>query len=449
MPQIRRRYYIWLFRAYVKKWKKTILLSAVFGAAIFFILIALFTLYVRPNLERQVQKIGYWGTYEIASIPDTVLSDISYGLTTVEPGVGIKPAAAEKWEVQDDGKTYVFHLKKGLHFHDGTELTADNVNLSFKDVERQRVGDYAVAFKLKNPYAPFLYSVSKPIFGANSNGLGEYKLTDVDVNAGFVRSLILQNVHEGRIKKQVYFYPTQDALKLAFTLGEVDKISGIDSSTLLKTDLATWKNAKVTKTTDYSTAVTLFYNNEDPILSDKKVRQALDYSLAEDFPYGERAYSPIPPGSPYYYENAESQVRGLELARTVLEDPSIQIDQDTIISTTPEYEVVAKQIQDAWRQIGIDSKIQIVNGIPANFQVLLYRFKIPQDPDQYTLWHSTGANNITKYKNLRIDKLLEDGRSIASESERETIYSDFQKYLLDDVPASFLYFPTQYTIERK
>lgn len=62
---------------------------------------------------------------------------------------------------------------------------------------------------------------------------------------------------------------------------------------------------------------------------------------------------------------------------------------------------------------------------------------MPKDPDQYILWHSDQVNNIVRYKNLRIDKLLEDGRSVTNINERKEIYSDFQKYLMDDLPASF------------
>ena len=70
------------------------------------------------------------------------------------------------------------------------------------------------------------------------------------------------------------------------------------------------------------------------------------------------------------------------------------------------------------------------------------------DPDQYTLWHSGQMNNITNYKNLRIDKLLEDGRQTVDIQSRIKIYADFQKYLLDDAPATFLYFPDIYTVTR-
>jgi len=57
--------------------------------------------------------------------------------------------------------------------------------------------------------------------------------------------------------------------------------------------------------------------------------------------------------------------------------------------------------------------------------------------------------NLTRLKNPRIDKLLEDGRKSLDLDERRKIYFDFQKYLVEEVPAVFLYYPMTYTINRK
>jgi peptide/nickel transport system substrate-binding protein len=437
-----------LFRAYFKKWKKTILLSTVLGVGVFFVVITLLNFYIRPHLEKKVQKVGQSGVYAVDELPDSILYDISYGLTRTNVKGEIKPAAADSWEVKDGGKVYVFHLKKDLEFHDGEKLTTKTLNLDFKDVRRKTIDSHTVEYDLKEPYAPFLSAVAKPVFAKNSSGLGEYKLSKVDINGGFVRSVNLINTKDRRKRKHVYFYPTQDSLKLAFIMGEVDEIQGIDSVKFLKTDFSKWKNVSVSQGVDKTNLVTLFYNTQDPILSDKKIRQALNYALPQKFELGKKAYSPIDPSSPYYYPAAETQPAGADLAKTVLQTPGLTIDSPIVISTTVEYEPTAKAIQKAWKAVGIPSKIQIVPGVPSTFQVLLYKFKVPQDPDQYTLWHSKGTNNITKYKNLRIDKLLEDGRSTLDRDERITLYSDFQKYLLDDVPASFLYYPYTYTIKR-
>ena len=113
-----------------------------------------------------------------------------------------------------------------------------------------------------------------------------------------------------------------------------------------------------------------------------------------------------------------------------------------------DYEKLAQTIQKSWEKLGIKSKIEIVNRIPEKFQIFLYSFSVKKDPDQYALWHSSQATNISRYKNLRIDKLLEDGRSTTDPKARLSIYADFQKYLLDDAPASFLYYPRVYKLCR-
>jgi len=90
----------------------------------------------------------------------------------------------------------------------------------------------------------------------------------------------------------------------------------------------------------------------------------------------------------------------------------------------------------AFREIGED------------FDVLLAVQEIPRDPDQYHLWHSTQPGNITNFWNPRIDKLLEDGRRISSLEERKKIYFDFQRFLVEEAPVVFLYYPTSYEISR-
>jgi len=41
------------------------------------------------------------------------------------------PNVAEKWDISEDGKTYTFYIKKGIKFHDGKELTAEDVAFTF------------------------------------------------------------------------------------------------------------------------------------------------------------------------------------------------------------------------------------------------------------------------------------------------------------------------------
>ena len=94
--------------------------------------------------------------------------------------------------------------------------------------------------------------------------------------------------------------------------------------------------------------------------------------------------------------------------------------------------------------------MQVTSSFPDEYSAFLAIYEIPSDPDQYFLWHSTQtATNVSKYSNQRIDKLLEDGRTTTDQDERKKIYLDFQRFLLEDAPATFLVHPISYTIARK
>ena len=58
------------------------------------------------------------------------------GLVAIAEDSSIKPQLAEKWEITNDGKTYVFHLRKGVKFHNGKELTAEGLTHSPSCLQR-------------------------------------------------------------------------------------------------------------------------------------------------------------------------------------------------------------------------------------------------------------------------------------------------------------------------
>ncbi|HEY7861606.1 MAG TPA: ABC transporter substrate-binding protein, partial [Gemmatimonadaceae bacterium] len=56
------------------------------------------------------------------------------GLTRFTPDAKVAPALATRWEVSQDGLSYLFHLRAGVRFHDGTSLHASDVVHSFTRV---------------------------------------------------------------------------------------------------------------------------------------------------------------------------------------------------------------------------------------------------------------------------------------------------------------------------
>ena len=449
---VRRRLILWLIRAYIKKSGRTILLSFFAGLLIFFIILfsSRFLSKIVPIYTETVT--GVVGSYTADNLPPFIVEKVANGLTAVNTTGAVKPALADSWDILDNGKKYIFHLKKNAYFSDGTKIDSDHINYNFKDVSIERPDKNTIIFKLREEYAPFLVTVSRPIFHSNLAGNGEYKIESIKLNGDFVQSITLVSIKDKFDIKTYIFYPSIEALKHAYVLGEISIALGLDSPQFDKVSFRDFRNTKVNRTTNYNKLVTLFYNNNDQILSDKKVRLALSYALPTEYSQGERAVLPYKPTSIYYNKELEDKPQNYDHARLLLsasDAASNEAQLHITIKTSPKYTALAKDLAKNFAKIGVIAEIKNVDSVPTDYQIYLADFTISKDPDQYPLWHSNQIRNITKYKNLRIDKLLEDGRKTINVEERKIIYADFQKFLIEDVPASFLFFPYEYDISRK
>ncbi len=447
----RRRLILWLIKAYIKKWGKTILLSMVLGLLAFFIIRFGLNMFI-PLLPFSQQKtIGMVGAYTSDNLPESILGQISRGLTYIDDKGEPKPDVATKWEVKNNGKTYIFHLNNNLRFTDGTRLTSSQIQYNFSDVITERPDDSTIIFKLKYSYSPFLVTVSHPIFKKGYIGLGNYKVQSININGNFVQSINLLSTKDLNKELSYQFYPTEDSLKNAFVLGEITEAENLSNLDYKNMSFKSFPNTIVNKQVNYDTLTTIFYNTQDKNLSDKRLREALSYAIPDNFNEGKRNYGPFPPNSWVNSGSLSTYSQDIEHAKSLMNLSSASDSGKLVltIQTLPEYKDLAKIIRDSWEKIGVKADIKVVNSLPSNFQVFLGEFNVPKDPDQYVLWHSDQESNITKYKNLRIDKLLEDGRQTMNLAERTKIYSDFQKYLLDDPPATFVMFPYRYNVTRK
>src|SRR5438067_1016895 len=124
------------------------------------------------------------------------------GLVAINPDFSPVPDLAEKWDNPDD-KTWVFHLRPGVKFHDGSDLTASDVKYTYESVLDQSFNSPVRAFylsidkvdatdkstatfTLKSPFAPFLSymdlgivpqaSGAQPDFGTKPIGTGPFKV---------------------------------------------------------------------------------------------------------------------------------------------------------------------------------------------------------------------------------------------------------------------------------
>lgn len=450
MIVFRRRYLFWLIREYVKRWGKTFFFWFIIGLIVFFLLkpIVPFFLSSLPIVNKEI--IGIVGAHTLDDLPRPILQEISWGLTSVQADGKIVPLIAKSWNVLEDGKKYSVRLKENIFFSDGKRLTSKDITYPFSDVQIERPEKFYLVLTLKNPYSPFLVTLSRPIFKDGFIGTGNYKVKEVTLNGNFVESLTLVSKKNPYNIKTYHFYPTEEALKMAFVLGEVSQAQNLSDASFKNTTLAEFPNVKVQKEVDHEHLVTLFYSLKDPTLSDEKIRDALSYVLPNNFLSGKRHYSPFLPTSWAQTNGSFEQTQDISHAKDLISKSDATISADTIleIKVLPKYKKTAQEVSNSFKKINLKTKIEVVDKVPDSFQIFLGDFIVSKDPDQYTLWHSNQPNNITNFKNLRVDKLLEDGRKTQDLERRKKIYSDFQKYLIEDSPASFLYFPYVYHITR-
>lgn len=385
------------------------------------------------------------GTYEENDLPEVAARLISRGLVKMDQDGRAIPDLASGWEVNNDATTFTFKLSKGLSWTDGTPIIAKDLEFNIPDVEVSYPDDLTIQFKLKDSFSALPSILVKPIFKKNTLlGIGPYKVTHVYKSVVFITKITLEPTDKNLPNLSLRFYPNEKIALTAFSLGEVESILGVSN-------VSEWKShpkAKVFQIPSYGKVVAILYNFEDPVLGSKtrSLRQALSYS-APSLKDETEAKSPIPPISwastaevNDYLDNYELAKQALGRARSSIKEEDLQ--KPIVLTVTPTLSSLGQQVKKAWESLGLKVVVRTEPGIPQNFQALLITQTIPEDPDQYSLWHSTQSKtNLTKYSSPRVDKDLEDGRKVTDEEERKNKYIDFQKAILEDSPATFLYFP--------
>lgn len=437
------RYIFRLVGAFVSRFKVLIFVGVGFGVVFFFLL-----KFLIPALSfGETTRIGLTGRYTAASLPSSILNLIGNGLTKIEEDGSVAPDLASSWETTDKGKTWIFTLKDNVYWQDGDKVTSKTINYQFSDVTVERPDEKTIVFKLQNTYSAFPAVVSRPTFKSGLLGTGAWEVDKISLNGSNVEELKLVSKKAGDI---VYkFYPTEERTKIAFELGEIDKIEDLFDTS----PFDTWPKVKISNFSSTGEFVAVFFNTQDSFLTEKNLRQALSYAINKEALGGLRAISPIsidswaynPQVKPYHYDAKK--------AKEMIEDykEANKFSDFTInLATSPLLLDKAELISNNWREAGVNVDINVVTTMPSDFQAFLAILDMPEDPDQYSIWHSTqNSTNITRYENPRIDKLLEDGRSEIDLSTRKRIYLDFQRFLVEDSPAAFLYYPTTYTVSRK
>ena len=222
----------------------------------------------------------------------------------------------------------------------------------------------------------------------------------------------------------------------------------------------------------------LFLNTDDPILKDQNVRLAINYAANREELLnklldneGKIAAGPIPPGMPGsspdisgYDFNPKKAREILEKAGWVKNENGIYAkklnkkDKETTplkltIVTAKSIQLIAVLIRDYLKNVGIEADIKIISLSELqqnylrtkNYNAILIGESYTSSIDPYVFWHGAAIKdpglNLSLYNNKKVNKILEASRQITDPVKRAQKLEDFQKLVLGDAPAVFLYSP--------
>jgi len=342
------------------------------------VLLAIWQMLYSPIAQAKPIEFRFAGEMEIASLDPIKSSNNWEWMVAVniydtlvfpnpDPKERFKPWIAEFWSISSDRKTYTFRLKKGLKFHDGSEITSEDVAFSmerilamggpvtaqFKMVKPggvQIIDKYTVALNLSAPDPSFIARLTifrilnkklvlknkQPGKYGEFGDYGEKFLVTNDAGSGPYKVIsmkhgdrvILEKFNDYSLSKwrensfdkiSIYMIPEHVTIATKFEKGEIDMATwALPVQTIQR-----WRKNPNFEIKEDISQVTWYIvmNNKKPPFDDIAIRKAVSYAFDYDTEMnailggGKRSTGPVPPGIIGHSDNIYYYKRDLEKAR--------------------------------------------------------------------------------------------------------------------------------------
>ncbi len=408
---------------------------------------------------------------------------------------------ATHWD-QPDPLTYLVYLRKGVRFHDGHELTADDVVHTFSSfidpdfisprkgayrmLDRVEAVDlYTVRFTLKEPFGSFPIQLVMPVVpkGAGPElrerpiGTGPYKFVSFAVDDHVTLEAFPDYYKGAPSNAGVVLKVIPDEIMRALELrkGTVDIVVN-DLSPDVVHQLAEEKAVHIAEApgTDYAY---VGINMRDEILRDRRVRHALGYAIDRQAivdhlrrGLAEPAVGVLPPASWAFEADVFQFTHDPARAVALLEEagyrdpdgdgPLPRLHLSLKVSTNEFIRLQAAVIQQDLKRVGIELDVRsyefatlYTDVLKGNFQLYTLQWVGVSDPDMLRrVFHSqqmppTGFNRGF-YENPDVDRLIDAAMAAESEEERRQLYGDAQRVVAEDAPYISLWYKTNIAVSR-
>ncbi len=436
---------------------------------------------LRQGTDAQSERIG---------------GEIYDALVRKDEHFNLQPWLATSWE-QPDPLTWIFHLRDGVRFHDGKPMEAADVAWSIDSMTHGLVtakgGAFAdvlsvdapdrmtVVVHTRVPVAGLLFNLSDGLFGVVERGAGKdeglhpigtgpfkfvSQVQDKDV-------IVERNTDywAGAPKiAHVRFEVVPDTITTALM---IKKGAGDAESNVLTPDMVNALEQVPTLRREAGPSSMVMYANfnvTDPMLRDRRVRQAIAYAIdrqtiVNSIWHGEAqlAYTLLPIGHwaaakpdeiPAYSYDPGRAKQLLDDAGFPAKSNGVRLRLTIKTSTDETTRELSAVLQQQLRAVGIDLQIRsaefgtfyadVTHGA---FQMYILRWiGSNEDPDFFRYVYASTSfppkgSNRGHYSNPKVDALLQAAAAETDLAKRRTDYVEVQRILATDVPSIPLWYP--------
>ena len=426
-----------------------------------------------------------------------VMRHVYETLVWVDGEGNVIPWLATSWEVSPDGLVWTFKLRKGVMFHDGTELDAYTVkanvdrwiNPKVKVPTRSQLGPikgaevvdkYTVRIILERPYGPFLRALANYLLITSKAAIEKVNVTGTITEPVGTGPFVFKKWEKGKLivleafdrywgeKPKVKriewrIIPEASTREAALLAGDVD-VAFLPPPADIE---ALKKNPNVVVLTPVTNRIIFVPLNPRGPLADPRVRQALNYAIDKEaivkevlFGLGVVADSPVPPHffgyakmTPYEYDPEKARRLLAEAGypngfKMILLHPTGRYLQD---------KQVAEAIQAYLREVGIEVELRTMDW--PSFVRALIRPLEEKDYDAvligwgpavadahftlYPQYHSAEQTphglGLTHYNNSVVDELLTKAMTEIDEGVRKDLYREAIEIIWRDAVCIWLY----------
>lgn len=406
---------------------------------------------------------------------------------------------ANSVEISDDLLTYTIKIRDDVTFHDGQELTVDDViftidsilddeNASYLKADfihviaMNKVNDTTMTIQLDKPFTPLLDKLTVPIlpkhafegqdmrtatFNQEPIGAGPYIIEKWDKGTSVtLKAYPTFFGTKASIEKVIFkFIPDSNVRALQLKSGEVD-IALLDPNQVEELSKVEQLKMYEVESADYRGVL---FNMKYPLWEDVNIRKAMSYAIDRTgivkgilHGYGTEAYSPLQKHD-FVNEAIERYAYNVDKANALLEQSGWLLAMDGFrykdgqklgfTITAPITDTVrvnmANYVAQGYQAVGADVEVAALdwnNIVIDEAEAFIVGWGSPYDADHhtYSLFHSSQSSvtsagyNYGSYMNTKVDALLEDGRTTVDSNKRKDVYMALQQELAEDPP--FAYF---------